>query len=588
MRHNPFESQLERLARTLTEQYGVDVVCQGDQAFTDGRTIVLPSLPEPLEGDLERMMVGYLDHETAHVAISDFQQVKRFNRKHAGFEAMLNVVEDALIEKLAMQRWPGVRANLDALFRQVRDRVEQSLPTACPFRRFCTAIYLKLSHHTDLLGLDGELRGYEDLLDQFPQVASTKDSAKLSELLLNRWLQRNANQSKSGSGTAGRVGNSRSSGTGFEAESAPNQTGELAANPGNAPSTGDGSESPPQAKSGGGSLSPETIARITGGTTGSLIAEAVRQAIQQTVNQVDPQRQYRPYTRNPDRIAEIPIAPEPAVQALLARNVDAVRRLRRGLANALRSAEKRWWREEQTRGGLSPRTLYRLAMDADDLRIFRNRASVQGRSMAISIVLDASGSMTVGKMEVARDALRVLLDALHDLKIPTEAFTFTTGDAVDIAKAASSAGVTQQEFFRRYARLANLEIGLIKNFEEPVKAALQRLPSVRGTGLTPLGEALQIGAARLANRRETRRILLAITDGRPGCEGGGSAALIHAQQITKRIQSAGLELIGVGIQDESLCAIVADTIVVDDINQLPARLCRLLGRTLMKGMHHVG
>ena len=68
MRHNPFESQLERLARTLTEQYGVDVVCQGEQAFTDGRTIVLPSLPEPLEGDLERMMVGYLDHEMAHSA----------------------------------------------------------------------------------------------------------------------------------------------------------------------------------------------------------------------------------------------------------------------------------------------------------------------------------------------------------------------------------------------------------------------------------------------------------------------------------------------------------------------------------------
>ena len=52
-----------------------------------------------------------------------------------------------------------------------------------------------------------------------------------------------------------------------------------------------------------------------------------------------------------------------------------------------------------------------------------------------------------------------------------------------------------------------------------------------GYRLTPLGEALQIGAARLAVRRETRRILLAITDGRPGCEGGGCAALNHAQQI---------------------------------------------------------
>jgi len=40
MRGNQFESQLERLARTLTEQFGVRVVCQGDNAWTDGRQIV--------------------------------------------------------------------------------------------------------------------------------------------------------------------------------------------------------------------------------------------------------------------------------------------------------------------------------------------------------------------------------------------------------------------------------------------------------------------------------------------------------------------------------------------------------------------
>ncbi len=45
MHANLFESQLERLARTLTQQVGVMVVCQGDSAWTDGRQIVLPSVP---------------------------------------------------------------------------------------------------------------------------------------------------------------------------------------------------------------------------------------------------------------------------------------------------------------------------------------------------------------------------------------------------------------------------------------------------------------------------------------------------------------------------------------------------------------
>ena len=151
----PFSSQLERLARTLTDQFGVTLICKGDGAYTDGRRIVLPSLPEPMAESLERMVVGCLDHEMAHVAFTDFKEVRRFVKKHRGFKDLLNAVEDALIEKRAMQRWPGVRANLNALFRQVRTRVMTSVAAAKPFNRFAIAVYLRLSHHRDLLGLDG-------------------------------------------------------------------------------------------------------------------------------------------------------------------------------------------------------------------------------------------------------------------------------------------------------------------------------------------------------------------------------------------------------------------------------------------------
>ncbi len=101
---NPFESQLERLARTLTEQFGVQVVCQGDNAWTDGAQIVLPSVPEPISEDLGRMMVGYLDHEMGHVAFSDFKVAERFAKSHPGFEGLLNVIEDALNRKTGLRQ----------------------------------------------------------------------------------------------------------------------------------------------------------------------------------------------------------------------------------------------------------------------------------------------------------------------------------------------------------------------------------------------------------------------------------------------------------------------------------------------------
>lgn len=647
MRTNPFESQLERLARTLTEQFGVAVLCQGDQAYTDGRTIVLPSLPEPLEEDLERMMVGYLDHEMAHVAFTDFKQVKRFNKKYRGFEAMLNVVEDALIEKQAMERWPGVRANLDALFRQVRGRVINILQQAGPFRRFCTAIYLKLSHHTDMLGLESELRGYEDLLDKYPQVVTTRDSAKLSEQLLKRWLQRRPKAKSAPKPPAGGmkppspslepegptggesiesieppppVGPTEAEDEGEQADTAEGATdSEDGSHDSDAdeteeaesdPSSGDTSEFGTDALSSSDShsstsgeipgtasqpqstedakLDPAEVAALTEGARGSLISDAVLASIAETIERVDPTQHYRPYSRKYDRIDVVPTASDQAVQELRARNIDSVRRLRRGLANALRSAEKRWWREDQMRGDLSPNTLHRLGMDQACLRIFRTRAAVQGKSTAVSIVLDASGSMTNPKMDVARDAVRVLLDALHDLKIPTEAFTFTTGDMLDVNKAAADIGVQPQDLFRRFSRFGNLEIGLIKGFGDSVKVALTRLPSIYGTGLTPLGEAMEIGAARLIVRRESRMIMLVLTDGHAGCEGSGLAAHLHAKQIAERVTKAGIELIGVGIQDQSLCAVVADTIVVNEISELPVQLCRLLGRTLKKGLRNVG
>jgi cobalamin biosynthesis protein CobT len=631
MRINPFESQLERLARTLTEQFGVRVVCQGDNAWTDGRQIVLPSLPEPINENLEKMMLGYLDHEMAHVAFSDFKVAEEFARKHPGFEGMLNVVEDALIERRAMQRWPGVRANLDAMFAQVRDRIVQLIAQRGPFDRFCTAIYLKLAHYNDVMRLDRELVGYEDLLDRFPSIQTTCDAGDLGEQLLTRWLSRHQRTPRaSGQGQRQKVespttkppdnGTNARPSCGQPSEST--NPAEGAPQDGTQPSTentpGDSAEAPgedtplgepdaditsnvqqsrtrqktrtrrPPAASAEEDTDQSAGGQVAAPSGGTLISQALAEAIAEAVSHLSNSTEYRAFTKQHDRIDAVAVAKDPDVQALLATGVDVVRRLRRGLANALRSAEKRWWRDDQVRGSLSPRTLYRLCTDRRLLDVFRVRSAVQGRSTAVGVVVDASGSMTSRKMDVARQAMRVLLEALADLKIATEAFTFTTGDRFSLAEACKLTGQDHTQLQGRFSRFGNLEIGLIKRFEEPVKSALRRLPTIRGSGLTPLGEAMQVGASRLGSRPESRRILLVLTDGKAGCECGDGSATEHAKHVADLCRKAEIELVGIGIQDDSLCAIVADTIVIHKLEDLPAQLCKLLGRTLQKGVHRVG
>lgn len=602
---NRFSSQLERLARTLTDQFGVTVFCKGDLAYTDGRRIVLPSLPEPMDPQLERMIVGYLDHEMSHVAFTDFNEVRRFVKKHPGFKDLLNAVEDALIEKRAMQRWPGVRANLDALFRLVRPRVLKSVAGAPPFHRFAIAVYLKLCHHQDMLGLDGEVAGFDDLLDEFSTVRTTRDAARLSSKLLKRWLQRMTSQHSQTPATPPPTSTETSPESDDADNGEPDKSSQSRSEESNCIVEDDGSsgsidqadpdhgdeDNATSAEASGPSATDATdtansAAHHSNGDT-SLIGEVVAAAINEAMNAIDGNDHYRVFTRQYDRIEVVPDAEELAVRALQSAGVDTVRRLRRGLANALRSAEKRWWRDEQLCGHLSPRTLHRLCLERASLEVFRTRSVVQGKSTAVSIALDASGSMASVKMDVARDALRVLLSALHDLKIPTEAFTFTTGDAFDADRAAAETGISSTDIRLRFTRFGNLEIGLIKRFDDTVKIAMRRLPNIVGTGLTPIGEALEIGARRLAVRSETRKILLILTDGQPCCESSGSAAFTHAIHVAQHISNVGIELVGVGIMDSTLRSIVTNTIVVRQIEELPAQLCKLLGRTLKKGLNHV-
>ncbi|MBN1425822.1 hypothetical protein JXA88_14825, partial [Candidatus Fermentibacteria bacterium] len=58
--------------------------------------------------------------------------------------------------------------------------------------------------------------------------------------------------------------------------------------------------------------------------------------------------------------------------------------------------------------------------------------------------------------------------------------------------------------------------------------------------------------------------------------------------VAGRIARAGIEPVGVGILDESIREVVADSIVIHKIEDLPAQLCKLLGRALRKGLKHVG
>jgi hypothetical protein len=103
------ETVFEKVGRSLSENFGIRLVCRGDRCCTDGKTIYLPSLPEEIPKDLYLALRGYLDHEAAHIGFSsDIRALREFEAKWGkagGF--FLNVLEDVRVEAAMRRKYPG-------------------------------------------------------------------------------------------------------------------------------------------------------------------------------------------------------------------------------------------------------------------------------------------------------------------------------------------------------------------------------------------------------------------------------------------------------------------------------------------------
>ncbi len=115
--------ELQQTAGVFGRQKETTVVFEADggenmTAYTNGKEIVLPSLPDNLEFTHEETMVmrGYLDHEAGHVRHTNFDAVQAFGETQSQQAfSISNCLEDIRLEKLVMEEYPGSQKNLTKL-----------------------------------------------------------------------------------------------------------------------------------------------------------------------------------------------------------------------------------------------------------------------------------------------------------------------------------------------------------------------------------------------------------------------------------------------------------------------------------------
>lgn len=97
---------LALVARVLGKQYNINIAMGNYRtASTDGKTIYIPLVKGEEGVNLAR---GYIDHEAAHIRLTDFNFQFSGNFKNI----LLNVIEDIRIEKAIGRDYPGCASNL--------------------------------------------------------------------------------------------------------------------------------------------------------------------------------------------------------------------------------------------------------------------------------------------------------------------------------------------------------------------------------------------------------------------------------------------------------------------------------------------
>ncbi|MFX1766721.1 cobalamin biosynthesis protein CobT [Paraburkholderia sp. A1RI-2L] len=255
--------------------------------------------------------------------------------------------------------------------------------------------------------------------------------------------------------------------------------------------------------------------------------------------------------------------------------------LKTQLERVLKADELTHWKREQERGEIDRAALARLAASRGYRTPFRVARHARGRDAAMTLLLDLSGSMAGRKIELARLCAAALADALMQLGFDCEVLGYSSVESPDMRaqfERARAAGADLRGYNRFVERL---DLRVFKRFDALGSSDASGLAAIECGYENPDGEALAWAAARLAARKARRRLLFVLSDGYPATSDGDPAVLrsdLHAR-VAEAVEQ-GIELVGIGIQDDAVEAFYPHAVVVHKLHELPAVAFATLSRML--------
>ncbi|MCF7979032.1 MAG: VWA domain-containing protein [Chromatiaceae bacterium] len=543
---NTLNQALPIVAAAYGRKFGVAVQVGGSEAKTDGRVIHLPSL----SGEAEKTLAyGYLAHEAGHVRLTDFTLRRHAQPLGRFFEGVL---EDVRIETAMIRAYPGTRSTLDAVIDHLiaEGRMQAVSADDPPAQLLGNAVLMLARHrYREQPALAPQAQVADRVLAQvFGRVFVTQLRALMTEIpalrdtaetmaLAQRMLalvesaaQHDAPRTESAERSTEREAPSTDhDGRGTEPEAPSTQR--------DAPSTeypvlgakDEAQQAAQEALSATDEALPDDLFAIIGA---ALQAQAGSSHGEMPTVE----------TFEGDAVRGII-----ALQRAKGHSAQLSARLQ-GVVQSERLTRSRTVRQGRQ---LSAQHLHRAGVG--DARIFRQRDQQTAPNTALHLLVDLSGSMRGGADRIALDeamALALALEPINGVSRAVSAFPSLNG---------------------RSDRVTRL-LGHGDRLAQHARAFVQ---SARGG--TPMTGALWFAAADLLAQAAPRKVLITLSDGEPNQR---SSVL----DLIARARTAGIELIGIGIQHE-VGHLFPVAIRIDDVADLKRTLFQVAEQLLLSHRH---
>ncbi|GAA5789618.1 VWA domain-containing protein [Vibrio cholerae] len=550
--NHPLKNALPIVAAAYGEKFGVKVLIQGQDAFTDGERIVIPTA-NPDDPHYQQIAWGYLAHEAAHIRHTNFDMVQKASSKPIR-KALLNIIEDVRIENELAKDYPGTRRSILQVIEYMVDTQQMCVPEQLEpasnlqawllFRLRChflgqkalTPLYQVVDERVRQLFPAAAMSRLSAMLTVVPSLASTGEVLKLVDAIVAMLEEESRPpQDESDADSGNDIGQDASNDSNSSSDSQTPETGLSA--------TGDAAE--------------------TGDSDNSDQADNLRQALEASAAQFEPDT----FAQVAEVLSEqaeghqgvtplsLPQAEQAMLgdEAILTLSASESAQIRARLRGMVQSSQDN--RNHAKRHGIRVATHRLAASQAGESRLFIQRQPRIAPNAAVHLLVDISGSMgkPIGEgnrkyFHVANEAALALAMALEGIPGVVPAVSYFPG----IHQEVSIALLPKQSVRHR-------------------AACFDQKPR----GCTPMAQAMWFAANSLLAQKQKRKLMIVLTDGDPD-----DWAATH--DIVDRCRRSGFELLGIGIQTRSVERFFPKSIVINDVKDLKRELFEVTQQLLIQ------